>query len=47
MKHNLLSESSNSKFVTRYWNTVNDQSNANNSVGSEEIYNTKVLKSNL
>ena len=36
-----------SKFVTRKWNIVNDNSNANYSVGNEVNYNTKVLKSNL
>ena len=30
---NLLNEESNSKFVTRKWNIVNDQSNANYDVG--------------
>ena len=51
MKHqkrlNLLSEASGSKFVTRNWNIVNDQSNANYSVINKIIYSTKVLKSNL
>ena len=31
---NLLNEESNSKFVTRKWNIVNDQSNANHDVGN-------------
>ena len=31
---NLLNEASNSKFVTRKWNIVNDQSNTNNDVGN-------------
>ena len=44
---NLLNEASNSKFVTRKWSIVNDQSNANYDVGNEVIYNTKVSKSNL
>ena len=44
---NLLNEASNSKFVTRIWNIVNDQSNANYDVGNKIIYNIKVLKSNL
>ena len=44
---NLLNEASNSKFVTRKWNTVNDNSKANYDVGNEIIYNTEVLKSNL
>ena len=33
--------------MTRKWNIVNDQSNANYDVGNEVIYNTKVLKSDL
>ena len=37
-----LNEASDSKFVTRKWNTVNDQSNANYDEGNETIYNTKV-----
>ena len=41
-----MNEANDSKFVTRKWNIVNDQSNAN-SVGNEIIYNTEVLKSNL
>ena len=44
---NLLNEASDSKFVTRKCNIVNDQSNANYDVGNEVIYNTEVLKSNL
>ena len=35
------------KFVTRKWNTVNDQSNASYDVGSEVIYNKKGLKSSF
>ena len=44
---NLLNEVSDSKFVSRNWNLVNDQSDANCSVGNEIIYSTEVLKSNL
>ena len=44
---NLLNEASDSKFVTRKQNIVNDQSNANYDVGNEIIYNTEILKSNL
>ena len=44
---NLLNKPKNSKFVTRKWYIVNDQSNANYDVGNEIIYNTGVLKSNL
>ena len=34
---NLLNESSDSKFVTRKWNIVNDQSNVNFTLGDENI----------
>ena len=44
---NLLNESNDSKFVTRKWNIVNDNSNANYGVGNEITYNTEVSKSNL
>ena len=44
---NLLNEASDSKFVTKKWNIVNDQSNAKYDVENEIIYNTEVLKSNL
>ena len=44
---NLLNEASNYKFLTRKWNIVNDQSNANYDEGNEIIYNKEVLKSNL
>ena len=44
---NLLNEASDSRFVTKTWNIVNDQSNSNYDVGNEIIYNTEVLKSNL
>ena len=44
---NLLNEASNSNFVTRKWNIISDQSNANNNVGNKIIYNTEVLKYNL
>ena len=43
----LLNEASDSKFVTRKWNIANDNSKTNYGVGSEIIYNTEVLKSNL
>ena len=33
--------------LTRKWNIVNDQSNANYDVGNEIVLNTEVLKSNL
>ena len=38
---------SDSRFVTRKGNIVNDQSNANYDVGNKIIYNTEVLKPNL
>ena len=44
---NLLNEASDSKFVTRKWNIVNDNSNANCVVANEINYNTEVLKSYL
>ena len=44
---NLLNEAINSKFMTRRWNIINDQSNPNYCVGNEIISNTEVLKSNL
>ena len=43
----LLNEVSDSKFVSRKWNTGKDQSNANYDAGNEIIYKTEVLKSNL
>ena len=36
-----FNESNNSEFVTRKWNIVNDQSNANYDLGNEIIYNKK------
>ena len=42
-----MNESNDSKFVTRKWSIVNDQSNVNYDAGNEIIYNTEVLKSNL
>ena len=51
MKHqktlSLLNKANDSKFVTRKWNIVNDNSKANYNVGNEILYNTEVLKSNL
>ena len=44
---NLLNEPSHSKFVTRKWNSVNDEPNKNHVVGTEIIRNIEVLKSNL
>ena len=44
---NSLNEANDSKFVTREWNIVNDQSNANYDTGNEIIYNTEVLKFNI
>ena len=42
-----MNEPNYSKFVTRKWNIVSDQSNANYVLGNEVTYNTEVLKSNL
>ena len=36
-----------SRFVTRKWNIVSDQSNANFDVRNEVIYNKNILKSDL
>ena len=36
-----------SKFVTRNWNTVNDKSNTNYSVGNKIRYSIEILKSNI
>ena len=33
--------------MTRKWNIINNQSNANYVVGKEIVYNTEVLKCNL
>ena len=33
--------------MTRKWNIVNNQSNADYGVGNEFIYSTEILKSNL
>ena len=43
---NWLNQANNSKFVTRKWNIVNDNSKANYEAGNEIIYNTEVFKSN-
>ena len=43
----LLNEADDSKFVTRKWNIVNNQSNGNYNVKNKIVYNTEVLKSNL
>ena len=40
---NLLNEASDSKFVTRHWNIVNDQLNANYSAGKKIIYSTEYI----
>ena len=42
---NLLNKPNDSKFLTRNWDIVSDQSNAKNDVENEIIYNTEVLKS--
>ena len=44
---NLLNDASDSKFVRRKWNIGNDQWNVSYDAGSEILYNTEVLKSNL
>ena len=40
---NTLNEAGDSRFMTRKWNIVNDQSNENYSEGNEIIYGTEVL----
>ena len=51
MKHqkilNLLNEANDSKFVTRKWNIVNDNSKSNYDATNEITYNIEILKSNL
>ena len=51
MKHqkilNLFNETNDSKFLTRKWSIVNDNSKSNYGAGNEFIFNTEVLKSNL
>ena len=44
---NLLNEANNSKFVTRKWKIVNDNSKANYDAGNEIIFNIEILKSNF
>ena len=44
---NSLKKTSDSKFVTRKWNIVNNQSKRNYDAGNEIICNTEVLKLNL
>ena len=44
---NLLNEASDSKFATKKWNFVNDQSNSNYDVRNRIIYNTEKIKSNF
>ena len=44
---NLLNEKIDYKFVTRKWNIVHDQSNANYDLENEIIYNTEISKFNL
>ena len=44
---NLLNEGNDSKFVTRKWYIVNDNSKSNYVAASEIIYNTEIVKSNL
>ena len=42
-----MNKPSDSKFVIRKYNIVNDQSNSSYSVGNEIIYSTEVLKPNV
>ena len=43
---NLFNLASDTKFLTRKWNIVNDQSNANYNVENETLCKTEILKSN-
>ena len=38
----ILNEANASKLATRKWTIVNDNSNGNNNVGNEIVYNTEV-----
>ena len=44
---NLLNEASDSKFISRNWNIVDNQAKENYSVRNEIIHNTEELKANL
>ena len=44
---NLLNEASDSKYMTRKWNILNDQSNGNYDSENGIIYKTVILKCNL
>ena len=44
---NLLNEANDSKFVTRKWNIINDESKSSYDATNEITYNTEILKSNL
>ena len=44
---NLLNEANDSKFVTRKWNIINNNSRTNYDVANEITYNTEILKFNL
>ena len=43
----LLNEANDSKFVTRKWNIVNDNSKSNYDTTNEITYNSEILKSNI
>ena len=51
MKHqkilNLLNDANDSKFITKKWSIVNDNSNSNYAATNKITYNTRILKSNL
>ena len=44
---NLLNEANDSKFVTRKWNIVGDNSKSNYASANETTYNKEIKKSNL
>ena len=39
----LLNDTNNSKFVTRKWNIINDNSNSNYAVANEITYDAEIL----
>ena len=44
---NFFNEADNSKFMTRKWNIINNNSKANYEEGNAIIYNTEDLKYNI
>ena len=44
---NLSNDANDSKFVTRKWNIVSDNSNSSSGATNNVTYNTEILKSNI